>query len=158
MFRNMRRLKQEVGEEVCRKLLNTERRGVLSVIGDEGYPYAVPVDFYYDEAENRIYFHGAKAGHKIDAIRQCNKVCFTVWNDGELRDGDWAYYVTSVIVFGRASLPTEPELTYEKVRRLGLKYYPSVEEVDAEIERDLSRTQLLVLEIEHMSGKLVHEK
>lgn len=157
MFRKMRRFKQAVSEDICKEILKTEKRGVLSVIGDEGYPYAIPTNFYYDEAENRIYFHGAKSGHSIDAITKCHKVCFTVWNQGELRD-DWAPYVTSVIVFGKASLPDDPDLTYEKVRQIGLKYYPTVEEVDEELALDISRTQLTQLDILHMSGKLVHEK
>lgn len=154
----MRRFKQQVSEEICRDILKSEKRGVLSVIGEEGYPFAVPMDFYYDEAENRIYFHGAKAGQKIDAIKRCGNVCFTVWDKGELREDDWAPYVTSVIIFGKASLPADPALTFEKVRRIGLKYYPSAKEVDEEIALDLSATQLIALDIEHMTGKLVHEK
>ena len=74
MFRKMRRFKQELNETECKKILKNEVRGVLSVIGDDGYPYGLPIDYWYDEIENHIYFHGAKEGHKLDAIKKCNKV------------------------------------------------------------------------------------
>ncbi|MBQ3390893.1 MAG: pyridoxamine 5'-phosphate oxidase family protein [Clostridia bacterium] len=158
MFRTMRRHNQEQPREECIRILQTEKRGVLAVLGDEGYPYAVPLNFYYDEVENKIYLHGAKEGHKLDAIRRCEKVCFTVWNQGFLKEGDWAYYVTSVVVFARAELITDPEVTREKVRAIGLKYYPSAEDVDMLLQKTADRLQLISLQIDSMTGKLVHEK
>lgn len=77
MFRKMRRFTQQVSQDECIKILKDEKRAALSVIGENGYPYTVPINFYYDEAENKIYFHGAKQGHKIEAIQKCNKVCLT---------------------------------------------------------------------------------
>ena len=74
MFREMRRIKQQVSEEECIRILKTERRGVLAMIGEEGYPYAVPVNYFYDESDRKIWIHGAKEGHKIDALRRCGKV------------------------------------------------------------------------------------
>ena len=158
MFRPMRRNKQEVSEETCREILKNEKRAVLSVIGDEGYPYAVPVDFYYDEEEDLIYLHGAREGHKIDAIRASDKVCFTLWGKEEKPEDDWAYFVTSVIIFGRAELVKDEEIILDKTRKIGLKYYPSREEVEDEIKKAISRVQLIRIRIEHMSGKRVHEK
>ena len=157
-FREMRRSKQAVLEDDCKKILKTEKRGVLSVIGDDGYPYGVPVNFYYDETDGRIYFHGAKEGHKFDAIKSCDKVCFTVWGNDYKKEGDWAWYVTSVIAMGRAELVSDSKLTYEKLRLLGGKYFPSEAEIDATMERSAARTQLIAMEIEHLTGKLVHEK
>lgn len=158
MFRQMRRFKQQLTKEQCVKILKTEKRGVLSVLGDDGYPYGVPLNFHYDELENIIYFHGAKSGHKIDAIKNCNKVCFTVYNNGVQKNDDWFYYVDSVIAFGRAELVEQTDRIYEKVRALGNKYYPSKEEVEEEIKRDISRVQLVAIKIEHMTGKSVQEK
>lgn len=66
-FREMRRLKQKLSEEECIELLISGRRGVLAVSGEDDYPYALPINFLYDEGNRKIYFHGAKAGHKIDA-------------------------------------------------------------------------------------------
>ena len=157
MFRPMRRKKQETTREECVRLLTEEKRGVLSVIGDEGYPYAVPINFYYDSEADRIYFHCAKAGHKLDAIQSCGKVCFTVMNKG-YRKEDWSYHVTSVIVFGRASVMTDEALKLEKIKKFGMKYYPTEAEVDEEIRKDFSRAELIEIRPEHMTGKLVHEK
>lgn len=158
MFRKMRRIKNEISKEAARELLRTNKRAAFSVNGDSGYPYTVPVNFYYDEEENRIYFHSAKAGHKIDSIKGDNKVCFTTWNNGEKEDGDWAYYVSSCVVFGRAVLIEDPALTEEKVRIFALKYYPSAEEVEEEIRKGIRGVQLIAIDIEHISGKRVHEK
>ena len=157
MFRDMRRHKQAVSERECLDILHLAKRGVLSVIGDEGYPYGVPMDFVYNDADGKIYFHCAKEGHKLDAIKSCGKVCFTTWNDGCQKE-DWSWYITSVIVFGRAELVTDRETALDAARRLGLKYFPTVEEVDTEIEKAFSSVQMVALTIEHMTGKLIHEK
>lgn len=156
-FRPMRRFKQALSCAECVELLKTEKRGTLAVIGDGGYPYALPINFYYDEAENKIYFHCSSSGHKADAMRECDKVCFTVHNAGEQR-GDWSYYVKSVIVFGRAKPVEDNAAKYEKARAFGIKYYPNEEELDRELERDLNRVRIMEINIEHISGKLVHEK
>ena len=91
MFRKMRRFKQQVSDMECKKILTEEKRAAFSVIGDEGYPYTIPINFYYDEKDNCIYFHGAKEGHKIDAIKKCDKVCFSTWNQGFKKDGGGLY-------------------------------------------------------------------
>ncbi len=158
MFRKIRRTKNELSIEEAKALLRENRRAALSVNGDDGYPYTVPVNFYYDEDDNKIYFHSAKKGHKIDSIQANDKVCFTTWNDGYLEDGDWAFHVASCVVFGRARLIEDPEITEEKVRKFACKYYPSMEEVEEAIKRAITGVQLVAIEIEHISGKKVHEK
>ena len=157
MFRKMRRFKQQLSDEECRAILKAEPRGVLAVSGDDGYPYALPISHYYDEEANKLYFHGAKAGHKLDAIRKSDKVSFCVYDKGFVKEGEWALNIKSVIVFGRLRPVTDPERTEEICRRLGNKFYPDPESVEKEIERDLSRVLCLELEIEHMTGKLVNE-
>ncbi|HHT17752.1 MAG TPA: pyridoxamine 5'-phosphate oxidase family protein [Papillibacter sp.] len=158
MFRTMRRIKQAVSEEACKKVLSEEKRGAFSIIGDGGYPYALPINFYYDEEDRRIYFHGAKEGHKADAIRACDKVCFTTWDTGFKKEGRWEYNVTSVIVFGRVRMINEKDIVEEKLRTLAAKYYPSIEEAEEEIRHAIDRVQLYAIDIEHMSGKLVSER
>ncbi len=103
MFREMRRAKQQVSLEDCKRILKEEKRAAFSVIGDDGYPYTIPVDFYYDEDDDRIYLHGANSGHKIDAIKRNDKVCFTVWDQGYKVEGHWEWNCTSVVVFGKAT-------------------------------------------------------
>lgn len=158
MFREIRRIKNKITTEECIKLLKTCKRAAFSVNGDDGYPYTIPINFYFSEEENRIYFHCAKSGHKIDSILKNNKVCFTTWDDGYLVDDDWAYYVSSCVVFGTASLVTDLTLIEEKIRPFALKYYPTEEEADEEIRRDVKNVQLIAIDIDHISGKKVHEK
>ena len=157
MFRPMRRSRQEVSREECVKILTEEKRAVLAVNGDNGYPYAVPVNFYYDSETDKIYFHCAKAGHKLDAMLADDKVCFTVYNTGYQKE-DWSYHVTSVIVFGRAKVMTDEAEMREKIKKFGMKYYPTEQEVDEEIRKDLDRVNFVEITPEHMTGKLVHEK
>ncbi|MCC8060162.1 MAG: pyridoxamine 5'-phosphate oxidase family protein [Clostridiales bacterium] len=158
MFRKMRRSKQELSQEECQSILKEEKRGVLSVHGDDGYPYGVPMNFFYDPEDGMLYFHGAKEGHKIDAIKSDDKVCFTTWSQGS-RDADgWSWYVDSVIAMGRAKLIQDAQKTIDIARKCGLKYYPEAEDVEKEIQRDGSRLQIIALSIEHLTGKRVHEK
>lgn len=155
MFRSMRRIKQQVSNEECIAILENEGRGVLSMIGDDGYPYGLPLNFYYEDGH--IYIHGAKAGHKFDAIAANSKVCFTTWNSGYKKEGDWAWTLTSVVAFGKATLVEDPDLTAEKVRKIGEKYFPTSVDIEHEM-KSIGRTQLIDIEIEHMTGKLIHEK
>ncbi len=158
MFRKLRRIKNEISAEDAKALLRNNKRAAFSVNGDDGYPYTIPINFYYDENDNKIYFHSAKAGHKIDSVKANDKICFTTWNDGYLDDGDWAFRVSSCVVFGRAKLIDDSKITEDKVRKLARKYYPSAEAVEEEIKKDINRVQLVAIEIEHISGKKVHEK
>ena len=160
MFREMRRKKQALAREDCTRLLRTEKRGALSVIGDMGYPYTIPVNFYYDEDENTIYFHCAREGHKLDALKACEKACFTVWDSGTQEPGEWWFHVESVVAFCRAELvPTDDKTrVMEKLRRLGAKYFPTEEKTNREIEEFAPRVQLVALHIEHLTGKHVREK
>jgi hypothetical protein len=158
MFRKIRRIKNEISMEEAKVLLRENRRAAFSVNGDDGYPYTIPINFYYDEAENRIYFHSAKKGYKIDAIKENDKVCFVTWDDGYLEEGDWAYHVSSCVVFGGARLVEDAAILEDKVRTFALKYYPTKEEVEKEMARSLKATQLVAIEIEHISGKRIHER
>lgn len=158
MFRRMRRFKQQVSDEICRKILREEWRGVLAVHGEDGYPYALPIDFYYNEEKNKIYFHCAKEGHKLDAIRADNRVSFCVYDKGFRKDGDWALNITSVIIFGKIRIIDDPEETLVTVRKFGEKFFPTQKELDDEILRSLARVQMLELTPDHMTGKIVNEK
>lgn len=158
MFRPMRRVKRAISDEDARSLLAKGRRATLAVNGDDGYPFAFPIDYRFDADANKIYFHGAKAGQKVDALRRSDKVCLTVMGNERLEDGEWAPYVQSVVVFGRCRLVDDAAKTEAEVRRLALKYYPSAEEVERELEKYLSAVQLYEIEIEHLTGKQVQEK
>ena len=158
MFRPMRRQRQQVSREECVRVLEEARRGTLAVIGDEGYPYAIPIDVRLDEEEDRIYFHCAREGHKMDAIRACDKVCLTAWDEGYQKDGHWSWYVTSVVVLGRAAEVTDEPRRSEKLRFMAEKDIPTREELDLEMEKAAHRACVMEIRIEHMTGKLVHEQ
>ena len=131
---------------------------MLAVHGEDGYPYALPIDFYYNEEKNKIYFHCAKEGHKLDAIRADNRVSFCVYDKGFRKDGDWALNITSVIIFGRIRIIDDPDETLVTVRKFGEKFFPTQKELDDEILRSLARVQMLELTPDHMTGKIVNEK
>ena len=101
MFRPMRRASRAIPEEAAKHLLQQSRRGVLAVNGDNGYPFAIPVNYYYDQEHDKIYFHGAKSGQKVDALKQNDKVCFTVYGNEHFEPGDWAPYVQKTKAFHR---------------------------------------------------------
>lgn len=156
MFREMRRFKQKLSEEECAELLRTVPRGVLSVCGDDGYPYGVPMDFVC--ADGKLYFHCAKEGHKLDAILRNDKVSFCIMDEGYRDAGDWALRIRSVIVFGRMRVLEDAEERITRLRQLGQKYYPDAESVESEIDRDAARAVVLELTPAHITGKRVHEK
>lgn len=158
MFRPMRRKKKEISQEAAKQLLHQERRGVFAVNGDDGYPYAVPVNYYYSEEGNKIYFHGAREGHKVDALKRDDKVCFTVYGNETIKEETWAPYLQSAVIFGRCRLLDDPEETLVLTRKIAEKYYPGKELIEEEIRRSGKAVQLYEISIEHLSGKEIQEK
>lgn len=156
MFRKMRRKKQELSKEECIDILINYPRGVLALIGDEDYPYAVPMSHVY--VDGKIYFHGAKTGHKNDAVKKNSKASYCVMNEGIKNEGEWWYTFKSVIVFGKIKTLTDDDEKIEKLTHLGDKFFPTHEETVQEINRLLDRTEVFEITIEHMSGKIVVEK
>ena len=157
MFRQMLRQKQQLPDGECIELLRQELRGVLSVIGDDGYPYGVPINHYYCEEDGKLYFHGGMAGHKLDALRRCPKASFCVIDGGFRREGDWALNIRSVIVFGRVEFIEDRERIYELSRRLSQKFTDDAAYIEDEVRRAGPRTLMFALVPEHMTGKLVNE-
>ena len=151
MFREMRRKAQQLSREECIEVLNTATSGVLAVLGDEDYPYAVPVSYAYDDG--CIYIHGALSGHRHDAIMRHDKASFCVIDTDdvipELRTSSYR----SVIAFGRATA-VEDEEKLKALILLGKKYSADYEEETLEeIRTTFSRTCITKLQIEHITGK-----
>ncbi|MBR6959929.1 MAG: pyridoxamine 5'-phosphate oxidase family protein [Clostridiales bacterium] len=157
MFRKMRRFKQQITEGECIDILKEEPRGVLSVIGDEGYPYGIPLDHWYCEEDGKIYFHGAKEGHKLEAIRKCNKVSYCVMDKGYRKDGDWALNIKSVIVFGRMRIVEDEDKKRKICTEICRKFTDDEAYLQHELENAFPRVCCLELTPEHMTGKLVNE-
>ena len=155
-YAKMRRFKQQMADEDCIKVLKTERRGVLAVCGDDGQPYAIPMNFYYEDG--KIYFHGAKSGHKIDVLKENPKVSFNVITAGIPSKVKRGLDVESVTVFGTIRLMETSDETSGFARKLGLKYFPDDPDyIEGEIAHTRKALQMLELTIDHMTGKLVNE-
>ena len=158
MFRPIRKKSNEISIGEAKKLLAEARRGVLALNGDEGYPYAIPVNYFYDEENGMIYFHGSRVGHKVDALKKCDKVCFTVTGTEVVKAEKWAPFVRSVVVFGRCRLTEDPSAAAERLKRFAMKYYPDEETADEEIKVSGKAVRMYEIEIEHLSGKEVQER
>lgn len=158
MFRPIRKKKNEISSEAAVELLRSARRGVLAVNGDNGYPYAIPVNYFYDSDRHKIIFHGSRVGHKVDAIKNCDKVCFTVFGNETIKEEMWAPFVQSVVIFGRCRLIEDRDAAMAMVRRFAMKYYPNEELVTEEMARSGKAVQMYEIEIEHLGGKEVQER
>ena len=149
-FRKMRRERQELAREACEEILSRNTAGVL---GDGGYPYAVPLSYIYQDSA--LYFHCAKEGHKLEALQNCPKASFCVVDQDEIVPEKYTTYFRSVIAFGQASLLEDAGEVRSALQALGIKYAPmeSAQRLEREIEQSGARVGIIKLEIEHMTGK-----
>ena len=151
MFREMRRANQQLTHEECQAILKNATAGVLSLLGDGGYPYGVPLSHAY--ADGKLYFHGAKTGHKIDAIRGCEKASFCVIDRDEVRSKELTTYFRSVIAFGKVEL-LEGEEMLPAVNLLARRFFPAISDGwESRYQNSLNGMYMLVLTIEHLTGK-----
>lgn len=158
MFRNVVRAKQSLPEDECIAILKTERRGVLSVLGDNDYPYGMPLNHYYNEEDGRLYFHSGKTGHRIDAITRNPKASYCVYDKGVRESGNWYLTFRSVIIFGRIEIVEDREKIYEIARKLSRKFTDDEEYIENEIKVSGPGTLMFMLVPEHITGKRVTER
>ncbi len=155
MFRQMRRKGQELTLEECTTVLERGTSGVLAVLGDGGYPYAVPLSYAYEDG--RLWFHCALDGHKLDAIRREEKASFCIIDQDQVVPEEYTTYFRSVIAFGRVRILEGGEKR-AALEVLAAKYSPTqVEGRREEIERFFTHLCMLELVIEHMTGKAAKE-
>ena len=159
MFREMRRKRQQTSAEEAQRILESQTSGVLALSGDGGYGYALPIS--YACANGKIYFHAARSGHKLDAIRRNDRVSFCVIDRDDAVQETFTTHYRSAIAFGRMRI-VEDDADPEK--RLGLellanKYSPSigVEAREKEIGGKMKALVVLVLDVEHLTGKVAKE-
>ena len=153
MFHEMRRKNQLLPQEESVRILERGASGVLALYGEDGYPYAVPMSYQYDG--ETLFFHCAKTGHKLDAIRHCEKASFCVIDQDKVVPEEYTTYFRSVIAFGTIRiLETEQEMR-AALQRLAQKYRPdgTAQDHTREIDGSLSRVCVLEFSIEHMTGK-----
>lgn len=157
MFRELVRKNKKLSMEDCIQVLKTETRGVLSVNGDEGYPYGTPMNHFYNEEDGKIYFHCGNMGHRLDALEKDDKVSFCTYDKGCARPGEWALQVRSVIVFGRVRIVDDLSRITDITTKLSYKFTQDTAYIQEEIAKHAHRTLLLELTPEHICGKAVEE-
>jgi nitroimidazol reductase NimA-like FMN-containing flavoprotein (pyridoxamine 5'-phosphate oxidase superfamily) len=157
MFRDLTRKHKQLPHDECIKLLTEEKRGILSVNGDDGYPYGMPMNHFYNAEDGCIYFHCGKGGHRNDSLEKCGKVSFCVHDKGYTKDGEWALNIKSVIVFGKMEIIDDMDSIVRITEKLSHKFTNDDEYIQKEIKGFASKTLLLRLVPEHICGKLVNE-
>lgn len=151
-FRQMRRKRQQLSQEESIAILQKATAGTLALLGDDGYPYAVPISYVYNEG--KLYFHSALNGHKVDAIRKYDKASFCVIEQDDVQPEKYTTFFRSVIAFGRIHIIEDEKEKLEIVRMLGNRYNPNQDDaLQKEIESGLSRLLAIRFDIEHLTGK-----
>lgn len=152
MFREMRRFKQLLPQETAVEILNRNTGGTLALLGDEDYPYAVPISYVY--ADGKLYFHSAKSGHKIDAIKKHEKASFCVIDKDEIVPEKYTTYFRSVIAFGKVRLVEDAEEMRRVATVLAMKYSADFAEgIPAEIDSSIRNMAIIEMTIDHMTAK-----
>lgn len=160
MFREMRRIGQQISQEECAEILRRASSGVLGVYGDDGYPYTVPLSFVYEPGGTglgTIGFHCATVGHKIDSIRRNEKVSFTVIDRDEVMPRERTTKFCSVIAFGRARILEDEAQLRRAANAVGAKYSAGFEDLYMqETEETIRAGRLCCVEItiDHLTGKI----
>ncbi|KPL80997.1 5-nitroimidazole antibiotic resistance protein [Ornatilinea apprima] len=152
MFREMRRKKQQLPNEISERILETGLVGVLGVTGDEDYPYTVPLNYVYENG--KIYFHCAKTGHKLDGIQRNNKVSFCVIERDEIAAEKFTSFFRSVIAFGKAKIVEDGVVKKHALMLLVRKYSPGLEvEGEKVIQKGWNNLNVVEIEMDHVTGK-----
>lgn len=152
MFREMRRIKQLLPEETAVEILERNTSGTLALLGDEDYPYAVPTSYVY--ADGKLYFHSAKTGHKIDAIKKHEKVSFCVIDKDQVVPEKFTTYFRSVIAFGKIRLVEDTDEMRRIATTLTMKYSAEFEaDISAEIDSSIKNMAIMEMTIDHMTAK-----
>ncbi len=151
-FREMRRKRQQLSNEESIGILEKATSGTLALLGDNGYPYAVPISYVYHDGH--IYFHSALNGHKVDAIRKYDKASFCVIAKDDVKPEQYTTFFRSVIAFGHIHIIEDETEKMETARMLGNRYNPNDDEhLQKELESGFSRMLMIRLDIEHLTGK-----
>ena len=180
-FRTMRRKRQQLSEDESIGILQQATAGTLALLGDNDYPYALPISYVY--ADGKLYFHSALEGHKVDSIRKCDKAAiereqndacissaereqarpgvkasFCVIAQDDIQPKKYTTYYRSVIAFGRIHIIEDENEKLATARLLGNKYNPNDEEsLQKELEHGFARMLMIRFDIEHLTGKAAIE-
>mgnify|MGYP002640828259 CR=1 FL=1 len=149
MFREMRRMKNSMSETDTLNLLKRGQEGILGTIGENNYPYTVVLNYVF--MDDKIYFHSAKTGHKLDNILYNKNVSFTVYDSVKIVEEEFTTKYKSVTLFGHAKVV---ESNKEILMKLIEKYSPNFyKEGVTYVGKDFTTTVLIEVEIKHITGK-----
>ena len=153
VFREMRRKKQALSQQEVADILHKRTSGVLALLGDNDYPYAVPISYVYDDG--KIYFHSAKRGHKIDAIQRNTKASFCVIDKDLVIPEEYTTYFRSVIAFGQIKVIEDESEKRATIEKLAIKYAPgdTTTNRDNAINREWKPLCMLEMTIDYVTGK-----
>ena len=152
MFREIRRTKQLLSQEETIEVLSRNTCGTLALIGDDDYPYAVPLSYVY--VDGKLYFHSAKAGHKIDAVKKNEKASFCVVDQDVIVPEKYTTHYRSVIVFGKVRLLEDAADMERIATALAMKYSADFEDgIPAEIDAYRKNLAIIEMTMEHITGK-----
>lgn len=152
MFREMRRKNQQLPQEEAVQILKQATSGVLALLGDDDYPYAVPMSHLYQDG--KLYFHCAVTGHKVDAIRRHGKASFCVVAQDDVKEETFTTHFCSVIAFGKIRILEDEQEKREAIMALARRFSPGRDEAaKKEIDESIGHMNMLVMDIEHLTGK-----
>lgn len=153
MFKPMRRIQQQLQDQEVDEILEKHTYGVLSLFSEDGYPYGLPLN--YVKEGDKLYFHVAKAGHKIDALHHYNKASFCVVDQDQVVPEELTTYYKSVIAFGKISILEDLETKYSVLDHFIARFNPqlNMQERKEAILPSFDRVELIQFEIEHITGK-----
>ncbi len=153
MFKELTRKKNQMSQKDATELLINGKYGVLGTLSDDGYPYTIPMNYVY--LNQKIYFHSAKIGHKIENIKNHEKVSFTVVGKERVSGKEVTTKYESVTLFGIAKIiPTNKTILLELIKKYAKDFM--VEGVKS-IKEDFNSVAIFEIDIKHITGKATRE-
>ena len=155
-MREMRRFKQILSQEDCLDILKRGTHGVMAIIADDDYPYAVPINYYFDPELKKIYFHGANKGMRWDYMMERPKVSFCVVDMDENDPENYSTNFRSAICFGTARVVEDEEEYYRALVDLTTKFTTGVhteDEIVNQIGIERAQCGVTAIDVEFITGK-----
>lgn len=149
----MRRSRQALAQEVCADILSNGSSGVLALSDKNNHPYAVPLSYVY--VNDTLYFHSAKAGHKVDLIQENPSASFCVIADDHIVPERFTTYYCSVIACGTVRFVNDADEARRAITLLGRKYAPNESQaaLEQEIDSAWSSLTIIAMHVDELTGK-----
>lgn len=151
MFKEMRRKDRLLEKADALDILKKCSYGVLSMVSPNGHAYGVPLSYVY--VNDSIYFHCALEGSKLENIQNNNNVSFCVVGDTLVLPDKFSTNYESVVVFGTAMEVHDDEKNEALLAFIDKYASQFLEKGKEYIHNAGSKTKVIKLNIEHMTGK-----